>query len=61
MLKPWGSAVCNAGDMSSIPGLGRPLGERDGFPLQYSCQDNTTDRGAWKATVHGFAESDTIS
>ena len=45
-----------AGDMSSIPGLGRFPG---GNPLQYSCLANPMDRGAWWATVHGVAkESD---
>ena len=36
-----------------IPGLGRSPGEENGNPLQYSCLENPTDRGAWKATVHG--------
>ena len=34
-------------------------GERNGNPLQYSCFENSMDRGAWRATVHGIAESDT--
>ena len=42
----------NAGDTGSIPGLGRFPGERNGNPLQYSCQRNPTVRGAWWATVH---------
>ena len=42
----------NAGDMSSIPGLGRSPGEGNGNPLQYSCLGNLTDRGAWRVTVH---------
>ena len=33
-------------------------GEGNGNPLQYSCLENTTDRGAWQATVHWVAESD---
>ena len=45
------------GDASSIPGLGRSPEGRDGNPIQYSCWDNTIDRGAWQATVHGVAES----
>ena len=45
-------------DMSLIPGSGRYLGEGHGNPLQYSCQENPMDRGAWWATVHRVAESD---
>ena len=58
-----GSAVknppANAGDMSSIPGLGRSPGEGNGKPLQYSCLENPMDGGAWWATVHGVAKSQT--
>ena len=46
----------NAGDLGSIPGLGRYPGERHGNPLQYSCLENTMDRGAWWATVHWVAK-----
>ena len=42
-----------------IPGLGRFLGEGNGYPLQYSCLENSMDRGAWWATDHGVAESQT--
>ena len=45
----------DAGDMGSIPGLGRSPGEGNGNPLQYSCPENPMDRGAWWATVHGVA------
>ena len=46
--------------MGSVPGLKRSPGGRHGNPLQHSCLENPTDRGAWKATVHGVAkESDT--
>ena len=41
------------------PWLGRSFGERNGYPLQYSCLENFTHRGAWKATFHGISESDT--
>ena len=39
-------------DMRSIPGSGRSPGEGHGYPLQYACLENPTDRGAWWATVH---------
>ena len=45
--------------MGSIPGSGRSLGERNGNPLQYSCLENPTNRGAWWATVHGVTKSQT--
>ena len=44
-------------DVGSIPGSGKSLGEGNGNPLQYSCLENPTDRGAWQATVHRVAES----
>ena len=48
--------VYNAGDLGLIPGLGRcPAGEHSN-PLQYSCSENLTDRGAWRATVHRVAK-----
>ena len=64
MYCPWGfpggSVVENppgkAGDMSSIPGLGRFTGEGNGNPLQYSCLENSMNRGAWQATVHGVTK-----
>ena len=46
----------NAGDTCLISGLGRPHGEGNGNPLQYSCLEILRDRGAWWATVHGVAE-----
>ena len=49
----------NAGDLGSIPGLGRYPEGGHGNPLQYSCLENPMDRGAWQATVHGFAKSQT--
>ena len=44
---------------TQVPSLGweDPLGEGNGNPLQYSCLENPADRGAWRATVHGVAES----
>ena len=48
---------CNVGDLGLIPGLGRSLGEGNGYPLQYSGLENSMDRGAWQATVHGVAKS----
>ena len=48
-------SVSNAGDLGSIPGLGRSPGGGKGNPLQYSCLENPMDRGAWGATVHGVA------
>ena len=48
---------CNAGDLGSIPGMGRSPGKWNGYPLQYSCLENSTDRGVWQAIVHGVAKS----
>ena len=50
---------CNAGDPGSIPGLRISPGERNGYPLQYSCLENPMDKGAWWATAHGVAKSQT--
>ena len=47
------------GDLGSIPGLGRSPGERNGILNQYSCLENSKDRGSWRATVHGVAKSRT--
>ena len=52
----------NAGDVrdaGSIPGLGRSPGGGHGNPLQYSCLENSMDRGAWQATVHEVTQSQT--
>ena len=49
----------NAGDPGSIPGLGRSHGEGNSNLLQYSCLENSTDRGAWWARVRGVAKSRT--
>ena len=50
-------STCNAGDLGSIPELGRSPGEESGSPLQYYCLENSMDRGAWEATVHVVAKS----
>ena len=50
-------SACNAGELDSIPGLGRSPGEGHGNPLQYSCLENFIDRGAWWATAHGVTKS----
>ena len=49
----------DTGDMGSIHGSGRSPGVGNGNSLQYSCQENSTDRGAWQAPVHGGAKSQT--
>ena len=49
----------NAGDPGLIPGSGRSPGKGNGYQLQYSCPENSMDRGAWQATVHGIAKSRT--
>ena len=67
-LKSWVSLVAqlvqnlpaNTGDTRDVdlmPGSGRSPGEGNGNPLQYSCLGNLTDRGAWRATVHGVDKS----
>ena len=52
-------SACNAGDPGSIPGLGKSPGEGQGNPFHYSCLENSMDRGAWQATVHGVTKSRT--
>ena len=58
MVKNLPAKVGDARDLGSIPGLGRPPGEENGNPFQYSYLENSVDRRAWWATVHGVAESD---
>ena len=50
-------STCNVGDLDSIPGSGRSPGEGNGYPLHYSCLENSRDRRAWQAIVHGVAKS----
>ena len=52
-------SVCNVGDVGLIPGLGRSPGGGNGNTLQYSCLENSMDREARWATVHGVAKSQT--
>ena len=52
-------STCSAGDLGLIPGLGKPPGEGNDNPLQYSCLENPMDRGAWWATVHVVTKSRT--
>ena len=49
-------SASNAGDLGSIPGLGRSLAEGNGNPVRYSCLENPIDRGAWQK-AHGVAKS----
>ena len=51
--------ACNAGDLGSIPGLGRSPGEGNSKPLQYSRLESSMDRGVWWAAVHGVTEGQT--
>ena len=50
------ASACNA-DLGSIPGLGRSPGEGNGYSLQFSCLENSMDKGSWQATVHGVTKS----
>ena len=52
-------SACNSGEQGLICGLGRFPGEGNVYPLQYSCLENSTDRGAWRSIVHGVAKSQT--
>ena len=51
-------SACSAADLGSVPGLGRSSGEGNGYPLHYSCLKNSTNKGAWQATVHGVAKTE---
>ena len=52
-------SACNAADLGSNPGLGRSPGEGNGYPFQHSYLENSMDRGAWQAIVHGITKSRT--
>ena len=49
--------ACNTGGLGLMSRTGRSPGEGNGNPLQYSCLENSMDRGAWWATIHGAAKS----
>ena len=67
ITKSWGfpgdsdckESAGNVGDLGLNPGLGRSPGEMNGNSLQYSCLENSMDRGAWQATVHGVTKRQT--
>ena len=48
--------ACNVRDTDFIPRLGRSSAEENGYPLQYSCLENSIGRGAWQAIVHGVTK-----
>ena len=58
-LKKKKNPPASAGDIGSIPGLGRSPGEASGNPLQYSCLGNPMNRGAWWTIVHGVSKNQT--
>ena len=49
----------NAGDLGLIPGSGKSPEGGNGYPLQYTCLENSMDEGVWQAAVHGFSNSGT--
>ena len=46
-------SACNSGDLDSVPGSARSLDEGNGNPLQFSCLENSMERGAWRAIIYG--------
>ena len=63
LIKKFGSdgkeSICSMENLGLIPGLGRYPGEGNGHLLQYSCLENSIDRGVWWATVHGVTKNQT--
>ena len=63
MVFPDGSdgkeSACNGRAPGAVPRSGRSSEEGNGYPLQYSCLENSMDRGAWRAMVHGVKKSQT--
>ena len=59
MVKNLPATAGTAGDWGLISGLGKSSGGGHGNPFQYSCPENSMDRGAWQATVHGVTKSQT--
>ena len=59
MVKNLPANTGNIRAVGSIPSSGRSSGEGNGYPLQYSCLENSMGRGAWWVTVHGIAKSQT--
>ena len=57
-IKTSPASAGNTGDMGSIQRKGRSSGDGSGNPLQYSCLEKSTDRGAWQATVHGITKNE---
>ena len=56
LVKNGKESACNVRDLGLISESGRSPGEENGNPLQYSCLENSMDRGAWRATVHRIAK-----
>ena len=59
MVKNLPANAGDVGDAGSVPGLGRSPGEENGNPLQYSCLENSMDKGAWWAALHETKKSET--
>ena len=59
MVENSNASIRDARDMGSVPGLGRSPGGGNANPLQYSCLENSMDRGAWQAAVNGVSKSQT--